>query len=671
MVFFRKLSLRSQMLLVVICIVLTGFTLTLSFLTHRASQIQQKTAMLYVGEMAADYGAQAAIPLQQALEAARTLASALASMAANGHANREVANDMLLQTLEHNPGFLAVWAGWEPQAFDGRDGEFADTHGHDATGRYVPYWSRDGASGAIAVEALTDYDKPGAGDFYQIPKTTGRNALLEPYPYTVGGKQVLITTLSVPVHIHGRFAGVVGVDIALDALQEMISKIAIYETGYASLLSHDGIHVGDHDPMRVGHRLDTSKGLSTAQVQGLLEAVRTGQRYETTVYVPALGSEATRIQVPLRLSGINDPWSFGATVPQSKILQEVRTLQWLGAGLGILSITLVSLGLALAIDRLVLRLLGGEPRDAAALAGRVAQGDLTSNITLRTGDTHSLMYQLTQMQHSLTIVVAQVRSDAQSVALSSNEISSGNQDLSGRTESQASALEETAASMEQLNATVRQNADNAHNASTLAQEAARIATQGGESVTQVVESMQRINADSRKMSDIIGVIDGIAFQTNILALNAAVEAARAGEQGRGFAVVAGEVRTLARRSAEAAKEIKALISASVQQTDTGSQRANEAGATMQQVVQAIQRVSTIVHEISSASHEQSAGVSQVGEAITQMDQVTQQNAALVEEMAAAANSLSQQADRLVQAVAVFQLADGAGGHRGAQTTLLR
>jgi len=296
-------------------------------------------------------------------------------------------------------------------------------------------------------------------------------------------------------------------------------------------------------------------------------------------------------------------------------------------------------------------------RQAAESARQIAAGDLTQAIdTSGRDEAAQLLQALKGMQDSLARVVANVRGNAEGVASASAEISQGNNDLSARTEQQASALEETAASMEQLSSTVRQNADNAQQANQLAQSASTVATQGGNVVAQVVDTMKGINDSSRKIADIISVIDGIAFQTNILALNAAVEAARAGEQGRGFAVVAGEVRNLAQRSAEAAKEIKGLINASVDRVAQGTALVDRAGVTMAEVVSSIQRVTDIMGEISSASAEQSSGVAQVGEAVTQMDQATQQNAALVEESAAAASSLKTQAAQMVQAVAVFKLA---------------
>ena len=311
-------------------------------------------------------------------------------------------------------------------------------------------------------------------------------------------------------------------------------------------------------------------------------------------------------------------------------------------------------------------------RTAVDIARKVADGDLTAQIDASAKDeTGQLLLALKDMNTSLLNIVSEVRTGTDSIATSSTQIAAGNQDLSSRTEEQAGSLEETASSMEELTSTVKQNADNARQANQLAASAAQVAVKGGEVVAQVVGTMESINASSNKIVDIISVIDGIAFQTNILALNAAVEAARAGEQGRGFAVVASEVRNLAQRSASAAKEIKTLIGASVEQVNAGSMLVAQAGSTMNDIVDSVQRVSDIITEITAASSEQSVGIDEINRAIGQMDAVTQQNAALVEESAAAAESMQHQAHNLAQVVSVFKLNGqqaGAGGLKGINGT---
>ena len=322
----------------------------------------------------------------------------------------------------------------------------------------------------------------------------------------------------------------------------------------------------------------------------------------------------------------------------------------------ILTITGIALLLSIVLGIFITRAITRPLNQAVTVAKTVAAGDLTSRIEVTGKDeTGQLLQALKDMNESLVGIVSEVRNGTATIALASDEIATGNLDLSSRTEQQASSLEETASSMEELTSTVKQNADNAKQANSLSLSASEVAVKGGAVVGQVVETMNGINESARKIADIISVIDGIAFQTNILALNAAVEAARAGEQGRGFAVVATEVRNLAQRSATAAKEIKALIDDSVGRVDVGSKLVAQAGATMTEVVSSVKRVTDIVTEITAASNEQSSGIEQVNEAIVQMDQVTQQNAALVEQAAAAAASLKEQAAKLERTVDVFKI----------------
>ena len=352
-------------------------------------------------------------------------------------------------------------------------------------------------------------------------------------------------------------------------------------------------------------------------------------------------------------------WIIGSGVYVDTVEATIRS-RGITFSLAALALGALLLGIGMIIKRGLLGQLGGEPDYATGITRRIAEGDLSVEIEVKPHDTTSMLHGIRAMRDSLSRIVSEVRTSTDTIATASSQIAAGNLDLSSRTEEQASSLEETAASMEELTSTVSQNADNARQADQLATSASDVALRGGAVVAQVVDTMASINESSKKIVDIISVIDGIAFQTNILALNAAVEAARAGEQGRGFAVVATEVRNLAQRSAAAAKEIKTLIGASVDTVTTGNKLVADAGSTMDEVVASVRRVTDIMGEISMASREQSSGIAQVNQAIAQMDAVTQQNAALVEEAAAAAESMQNQAAKLSQVVGVFRLNAGEG-----------
>ncbi|RZJ07211.1 MAG: methyl-accepting chemotaxis protein, partial [Rubrivivax sp.] len=441
--------------------------------------------------------------------------------------------------------------------------------------------------------------------------------------------------------------GAAGLGLAINELARAIGSYKIAGSGFAFLVRADGSVMIHADAALADgrHFLKDLPGLTEATARGLLGGqafshatieAPGGARYVASSFIPELNAYVI------------------AEVPQQELLGPVNRAVQIATGLA----TVVGGAFALLVILLVSRAIAGPVRRAAVLLSEIADGhgDLTRRMDVETDDeVGQLATAFNRFVSSLSELVQQVRVSSDSIATGSSEISSGNADLSQRTEEQASNLQQTAASMEQLTATVKQNAENARTAAQLSAGASEVAARGGAVVGQVVKTMEEITASSRQIGDIISVIDGIAFQTNILALNAAVEAARAGEQGRGFAVVAAEVRALAQRSAGAAKEIKTLIEQSVEKVGHGAAQVSEAGQTMDDILRQVSRVNDLVGEISSASSEQSQGIGQVGDAVTQLDQVTQQNAALVEQSAAAAESLKHQAARLAQLMSVFHV----------------
>jgi methyl-accepting chemotaxis protein len=516
--------------------------------------------------------------------------------------------------------------------------------------------------GDRVVGTLLDRAHPG----YKAVKEGGTYA----GPATLFGRQYM--THYEPVKdAAGKVVGLafVGLDYTnyLKQLKDTIRSMKIGDSGYFYVLdARAGPNLGNlivHPASEGKNILDSKDSSGREFIKEILEQKSGSIRYPWVNPERAETHARDKVVAFTYLKSLN--WVIAGGTYVDEFTGEVRTIRNIFAGAGLAVVLVTALVLFAMVQRLVSRPL----REVQSAASQIAGGDLTVQLIKHSDDEIGQMVDaINQIGAGLASVVESVREGSESVANASSEIAQGNQDLSMRTEQQASALQQTASSMATLSGTVRHNVDNAHQANQLAISASDVAMRGGQVMDQVVETMKGINQSSARIADIIGVIDGIAFQTNILALNAAVEAARAGEQGRGFAVVASEVRSLAGRSAEAAKEIKGLISDSVGRVEQGTQLVNQAGETMTEVVASIRRVNDIMGEITAASSEQSNGVNQVSEAVTQMDQTTQQNAALVEEMAAAASSLRTQAGELVNTVSVFRTSDGSAG--GAGTRLL-
>ncbi|WP_147196409.1 methyl-accepting chemotaxis protein [Pantoea sp. CCBC3-3-1] len=637
----RKISTRTVMLLTGALTITLGFTITIGLLSWQSSQQQRKLAEDYLGQIAESN----ALSVQQDLDYARTIArdvgQSILALPAAGITDRKVADEQLKYSLKQNPDYLSISVTFEPNAFDGKDAEFAHQPDAAPEGRYAYFVDRD-SSGNFAMHPLTSILTPGQGDYYLIPRQLRKDVLIEPYSYAYNGVPTLLTSVAAVIMDGDQLKGVATADISLASLQKRVGDIKPWQgSGYALLLSNKGLVVSSPVKAEAGKPY---KGITDSFTQGVVEH-----------YDSVLGEDVLETWRPVKIGNSDLPWYLGIVTPVKAVMAEANRQLIHALIMMVLSIVIVCTVLGLMFSRKISKPVGGEPSQAAEIALGVAEGNLSADIPVAARDRESIFFAMQTMQQQLRTMVGEIISASDSVRQGAEEIASGNLDLASRTEQQAAALEETAASMEQLTATVKHNADNAHNATELTNNATDIAKRGEQLVQQVVQIMQQIDDSSRKIGAITSIINGIAFQTNILALNAAVEAARAGEQGRGFAVVAAEVRSLAQRSANAVKDISALIGESTQRVDLGVSLVQDAGRTMQEMTTAVNSVKTIIGEIVHASDEQSQGIGQVTVAVNQMDGATQQNSALVQQMSAAAASLEEQAKQLAQTVQLFRL----------------
>ena len=633
----QKISVKTLMLLSIFLTVTVGFTATIGFMMWQWMAQQEILAKKHIRQIAEVQSLQVGKQLDAALAAARDMGNSALALHDAGITDRQSLNQLLIHYLSAHPQFLSMSMAFEPNAFDDKDTTFAGQSGEDPAGRYARYVDRD-ATGTPALHLLTDFETPGSGDYYLLPKQRHKDVIIEPYIYPYNGVDVMLTSIAAPIMRDGQFLGSVTSDFSLATLQAMIGAIKPWNgTGYALLLSAGNNVVSSPDKRAAGKPY-------AGKIAGH-EVIRIND--------PLLKEEVFITWQSIAVGNSQTPWKLAIVTPVSEVMAEARAFLLKAIVLMVLSIVAVSLVMAQIFTRKVDRPVGGEPSEAAGIALAVARGDLNNTIPVRSGDTESIFYALHTMQMQLKRIVNNISEASHSVHGGTSEISAGNLDLASRTEEQAAAIVETAASMEEISVTVKNNADNAHKATTLTDRAATLAGHGETLVNDVVVVIGEIDESARKIGEINSIVDGIAFQTNILALNAAVEAARAGEQGRGFAVVAGEVRNLAQRSANAAKEISQLIAESSGRVSKGVALVNETGVMMKQVIEAVSHVHLVINDIVQALDEQNRGISQVSTAVNQMDSTTQQNASLVQQISAAALSLDEQAKSLEKTLAFF------------------
>jgi methyl-accepting chemotaxis protein len=614
-----------------ICLLVTaGLIISYSAITlhNEAKSVRTEaieTARVLAGEVGEKFAGNIKMSLEGALDTARTLAQALSGKKDEDNPvelGREEVNSILTIVLDRNPSFVGTYTAWEIDAFDDMDSGYIDDMGHDSTGRFIPYWNRNEA-GEIAVEALIDYDIGGAGDYYQLPKKTKTESVIDPYIYPVQGKDTLITSLVVPILANDTFYGIAGIDLRLDFLQQITDNNKELYDGTATIIviSNNGtLAAVTGQPELVGEHM---KAVHEDWEEDLGYIQKGEKKIE-------FDEGRLAVFIPIRIGKTTTPWCVNILIPMEQVT--------LKADLQMRNTT-KKMWVMVAIS------------GVCVLAALILMWFVARSIA-----------------RPINLIIEGLSQGANQVTDASGQVSAASQSLAEGSSEQAASIEETSSSMEEMSSMTKKNSANADQADSLMQEAKTVVTTANESMGQLIHSMEDISKASEETSKIIKTIDEIAFQTNLLALNAAVEAARAGEAGAGFAVVADEVRNLAMRAADAAKNTAELIEGTVKKISTGSKLVSTTNAAFSQVAESTTKVGDLVSEISEASKEQSTGIEQVNNAIAEMDKVVQQNAANAEESASGSEEMSAQAEQLKDYVS--ELIILIKGTKEAQTTSL-
>lgn len=668
--------LMTQVLGTIAVIAIASYALTLAIINYRVSDSARQAAYDYLEQLALQSSDVIQSRVDSAFDVAKTTASTALAIKHHGTPSRKEMDTIQRDTLANNPNFLGVYVLFEPNAFDGKDSEFAEQKpGHDKSGRYIPYWHR--IDGQINVEPLANYD---TDNYYQLPKKTGKLTLEGPYLYEISGKKpTLMVSAVAPIFDNNQFIGIGGVDIALSNIQDAVSKIKPMDTGYAEVIGSNGLYVAARDAQLVGKPITTGD----ASLKVALENLKAGKSYRVIEHSPVLNEEVMRVFMPIKFNSEAPAWLFEVTIPTSTIFANVRLTTKIAIMVGGLSVLMLMLAIYFVLRKLVMRQLGGEPVYAAQITKEIAAGNLAVTVNLAAGDQHSLLFNMQQMQKKLASMVGHIRNNAEEVAQASLQLVQSAENLGDSAKQQArsssamaSAVEEMSSGIDQISANARQAADIAKQAGTMSQEGGAVIIKASGEMQRIADSVRQsagiigdMEKQSNDISAIVRVIQEIADQTNLLALNAAIEAARAGEQGRGFAVVADEVRQLAERTSQSTREITATIekmqtstrqavscmTASVTQVEDGVQLAREAGESVQRIQGSTTQAVDLVHDISVSLEQQTQAGAHISQNIDTIAHMSEETSSAVNESTTAARRLQNLANTLQQTVGQFRV----------------